>query len=717
MRLPLQLLIVSLLLLALPWAGCQYVKELESALRKGQENSLLAGAQVLAQSLDSVANFYPTTAYVNDTPKADWQLYAHKLLRPMIVDGYGDDWVTEQKQVKWWPMSASPDQTQLTVNAGLYVKPQSQLPGSLYLHINIKDKQLSYRHYQEQRAIAADGVLIELQHPWGTRSAYLLDTSAPGLLRATEITHQFGQLKRVVRDDIRGYWQESYTGAVIELQLPLPIVGHRIAISYLDYQPATEQVIMYKVGHPQQVMTMPELHRHLQELPPPKGYLIRPKQLLAAQIQPFANNVDELLLVDKQGWLLARTYRPKDTHPDGVEESYGYGFWRWLYRLLLGDQRQLSTFSDIESQLYNDQVKDVLKGEANAQWYRSASDRTKVAVAYPIKNELGVVGAIVLINSSDEILSLTNSAWRELLQITLLVVTVCVVVLFGYASWMSIRIKRLSQLTERVLSKEGQLINHFPVSSAQDEIGDLNRSFSVLHTRLMEYTHYLKGLSSKLAHELRTPLAVIKSSLDNMGLEPIPDELKAYQSRATEGVDRLRYLIDAMSEANRVEQSIASVDPEQFNLKSVVEGMGLAYQGVYPNKVVRLDITDSDCLLWGEPELVSQMLDKLISNAADFTPDGKVITIKLAVYEDEYWLSVSNEGPLLPETMQHQLFDSLVSVRKEANNKQHLGLGLYIVKLIVDFYEGEVTANNLEDLSGVVFSIKLPRINGLTILG
>ncbi|WP_163831934.1 ATP-binding protein [Spartinivicinus ruber] len=708
MRLPLQLLFISLFMLALPWAGCQYVKELESALRKGQENTLLASVQVLAQSLDDVEQFYPTTAFVNQPPQADRQLYAYQLARPMIVDGYADDWVTEQQQVKWWPVRAGSEHTQLAVSIGIYQQQQFS-SGSLYLYLNIKDGQLHYRPYREKRAIASDAVLIELQHPWGTRSAYLLDTSAPGLLRAAEITHQFGQLERIERDDISGYWQESAQGVAIELQMPLSIVGQRIAVSYLDYQPATDQVVMYKTGYPPQLLTMPELHQHLQLLPPPEGYLIRSKPRLAEQIEPYANNVDELLVVDKQGWLLARTYRHQDTDSDDFEESYSYGFWRWLYRLLLGDKRQLATFSEVESRLYNEQVQAVLQGKANAQWYRSSSDQTKVAVAYPVKNELGVIGAIVLINSSDEILSLTNSAWRELLQITLLVVTICVFALFGYASWLSFRIKRLSQLAERVLTKEGQLIHYFPVSHAQDEVGDLNRSFAVLHSRLMDYTHYLQGLSSKLAHELRTPLAVIKSSLDNMALEPLSDTVKVYQSRAREGVNRLRYLIEAMSEANRVEQSIASAEPELFSLKSVVEGMGLAYQSVYPNKKIKLDITENSCQLSGEPELISQMLDKLVSNAADFTPNDKQITIELAVLENDYLLTVSNEGPLLPETMRHQLFDSLVSVRKESSDKQHLGFGLYIVKLIVDFYEGEVSASNLDDLSGVIFTIILPK--------
>jgi K+-sensing histidine kinase KdpD len=68
---------------------------------------------------------------------------------------------------------------------------------------------------------------------------------------------------------------------------------------------------------------------------------------------------------------------------------------------------------------------------------------------------------------------------------------------------------------------------------------------------------------------------------------------------------------------------------------------------------------------------------------------------------------VANEGPLLPESMQQQLFDSMVSVR-ESSERVHLGLGLHIVRLIVDFHEGSVRAQNLEDGSGVIFRVSFP---------
>ena len=103
-----------------------------------------------------------------------------------------------------------------------------------------------------------------------------------------------------------------------------------------------------------------------------------------------------------------------------------------------------------------------------------------------------------------------------------------------------------------------------------------------------------------------------------------------------------------------------------------------------------------------------QMLDKLVNNAVDFSPPGSKIGVELKRTDKELCISISNQGPTLPQTMHDKLFDSLVSVREGNREGEHLGLGLYIVNLIVEFHEGRRRADNLPDGSGVIFKIYLP---------
>jgi two-component system sensor histidine kinase ChvG len=137
--------------------------------------------------------------------------------------------------------------------------------------------------------------------------------------------------------------------------------------------------------------------------------------------------------------------------------------------------------------------------------------------------------------------------------------------------------------------------------------------------------------------------------------------------------------------------------------------MGQAYRETFAKHRVETVVPGSPCRIDGSPDLIAQLLDKLMDNAADFcAPDG-VIRIELAAEARTCRLSVSNEGPRLPPQLNDRLFESLVSSRTSGNDRPHLGLGLYIVRLIADFHHGHVTAADLPDDTGVIFVIELPR--------
>ncbi len=99
------------------------------------------------------------------------------------------------------------------------------------------------------------------------------------------------------------------------------------------------------------------------------------------------------------------------------------------------------------------------------------------------------------------------------------------------------------------------------------------------------------------------------------------------------------------------------------------------------------------------------MLDKLVDNAVEFSEDGDTVTVRLGRQGDELVIRVENPGPALPERMRARLFDSMVSVRPKGQ-KEHLGLGLYIAKLIANGHGGTIDAHNTDD--GVVFLVRLP---------
>jgi signal transduction histidine kinase len=164
-----------------------------------------------------------------------------------------------------------------------------------------------------------------------------------------------------------------------------------------------------------------------------------------------------------------------------------------------------------------------------------------------------------------------------------------------------------------------------------------------------------------------------------------------------------------MTEATRVEQSIEHAERTNFDLAALVRTAGQSYQQSFPNHQIEFVLDAHVCSFYGAPELVAQLLDKLMDNAIDFCPPGKGIEIKLTTDQRFVELSIANQGPALAPGLETTLFGSLVSGRKSSGDRPHLGLGLYIVRLIADFHGGQASAENLPDNAGVIFSIRLPR--------
>ena len=108
----------------------------------------------------------------------------------------------------------------------------------------------------------------------------------------------------------------------------------------------------------------------------------------------------------------------------------------------------------------------------------------------------------------------------------------------------------------------------------------------------------------------------------------------------------------------------------------------------------------------GSPELLIQMLDQLVDNAVSFSSEGDSIEVGVDTGDDFVDLSVTNPGPPLPERMRGQLFDSMISVRPAKDDK-HLGLGLYVAKIVAEGHGGSILADNVDD--GVCFRVRLPR--------
>ncbi len=674
MRLQRQLLFVSLLLLSLPWAGCQYIREIESALRAGQSQSLAATAEAIATAMATDEQLiYPYPERMLDGSQNHDNLYFHTTDIPIIVDGYNNEWLSIPLQ----KMGDDNDPFQVSYRSALY-------QDTLYLFFEVRDNNIVY--HNPSRSILGNGDRIVLVNAKGRH--FVLATSAPGSLSA-----HYLKSRDYAKEEpaIKGQWQDSAEGYNVELSLPLSLAKGRLGFYVIDkHNDQSERWL----GNATPQTTLPP-------------WMIYPPKPLQEKLAIFDKPGLRLTLTDSQQWQLANIgsiNKQQSTEVHWLVQT--------LYRAILKTQLSESIPDEKPGKLTRSEVNAALQSQTTGYWYQHPdfSNQSILSVAAPVTADQGVIATIVAEQSSEQFLALTDSAFNRLLLYSLVSLGVTGIGLLGYASWLSWRVRRLSRAAENILEEDGTISDTFPSSNMKDEIGDLTRSYNELLSRIREYTEYLRTLSRKLSHELRTPLAIVHSSLDNLEQQHLDDNSQTYHQRAKEGAARLSHILSAMSEASRVEESIQSAELELFDPQPMLDDITRAYQDVYTSHHILFNCPEKAATIYAVPELLVQMLDKLFDNAADFCPPQGRIQLDYNVTDKFVEIRISNEGPLLPEKMAHQLFDNMVSMREKdtGDNSTHLGLGLHIVRLIVEYHRGHIKASNLADSSGVCFIITLP---------
>jgi dedicated sortase system histidine kinase len=367
-----------------------------------------------------------------------------------------------------------------------------------------------------------------------------------------------------------------------------------------------------------------------------------------------------------------------------------------------------------ESRPVREQINGALIGVTRTPIWRGTvnKDVAILSAAQPVYVGDDIVGAVVVEETTSSIQLLKQSALENLLGVTILLVGGAFLMLLLYAGRLASRIRRLHAEAEAAIDAQGRVRGEITPTKAGDEIGDLARTMAAMLERLEGYNAYLEAMAGRLAHELRTPVAVVRSSLDNLREQALAGEARVYVERAGEGVNRLDRLISRLSESARLESMLESAERERFDLAQVVAGCIEGYRSAYAPRAFELERPEGSAWIEGVPDAIAQLLDKLVENANDFAPPDTPIHVSLAPRARRWVLAVENAGPALPEDAAARLFDSMVTLRAPREHardaRTHLGLGLYIVRVVAEYHGGTVRAENLSGRQGVRFEVELP---------
>lgn len=671
-----RLLALSLLTLLLPWSGWKLLQELERFLREAQETSLLATARTLAATLPfeqiSQLQYLPAN-YVVLRP----------LNRPPELDGYSDDW----PQAEYGMEMLSDDQRlHLRVLAGTS-------GSSLYLLFDVRMLQ----NLNPPGELSGHGIEILLRSPRGLQR-FDVRPEAPGPL---QLRGEIGQGQDSVRleGQAEGFWLETAQGYRLELALPgqARLADFQFNVQYPD---ASGQTALLRSGRDSGRSAW---------IP-----LIPPWSATSASLASTTPEGSQAWLLDRQGWVLADS-----GEVPAAASSDSTWLQRLPYRWVAGGRTEKRSQPDeTPMRMQQEPVRSALLGDEATLW--SQDPETAVlnnTVAAPVWSEFqangrgSVLGAIVLQSSSDGLLLLTNRVLGRLLLTTLVISFGLAAGLWYFATRLSQRVRRLSAAVNVAMDQDNP-DTRLPLTHDSDELGELARNNETLLHAVADYNQYLQTLAGKLSHELKTPLAITRSSLENLSSQELDEDARRFLQRAQEGVERQTAIVRAMSEASRLEAAINSADWETVDLNQWLQNCAEGYRSVHPHRQIETRLPGRVVSCRCAPELLAQALDKLVDNAISLSgPDDKV-SLSLLSNAEHIELAVQNSGSRLPAEFQGRLFNSLVSLRenhaKSLSSVPHLGLGLYIVRLVAQAHGGQASAHNLPGQAGVEFTLRLP---------
>lgn len=329
---------------------------------------------------------------------------------------------------------------------------------------------------------------------------------------------------------------------------------------------------------------------------------------------------------------------------------------------------------------------------------------TKLTVASPFKSkvtedknkDMAIAGYIFVCVPEHTI---ENGLPNQIFQILIYAVLASVLVsclLAGVFSYT--QSKQLKQMSEQAKKfAKGDFSGRIPVKG-KDEVGQLTRAFNDMADALDKEESVRRDFIANISHELKTPMTTIAGFIDGILDGTIPEsKQKHYLTIVSEEISRLSGLVASMLSLARIDSGKTTIYKTKFSLISTIVNILLTFEDRLEEKeieIVGLETADG-LSVYGDQALLHQVLYNLIENATKFTPQGGEITFHAESKGDKLYFSVKNSGKGISQKDLPFIFDKFYKTDKSrSEDKKSMGLGLYLVKTIINLHGGEITVTS-----------------------
>ncbi|MCF6319308.1 MAG: hypothetical protein L3J83_08530, partial [Proteobacteria bacterium] len=445
-------------------------------------------------------------------------------LNDIAIDGYDSEW--------------------LDINAYKYINAHHQLTvqiatfnNNLALYITSNDKNISVNPVD---IFENDYVLIGLVNNRGLHQ-YKYYRQGEGEIQAEHISTD--------GPSNQAYWHETANGYTLEILFD-DDKSHHLGFANLNFINKTariDETIKTMAG-----TLVDDNHKTLKLLP-----IVSNNKKLEQIISDITPVNNKFTIRDKENRLIYQS--------DKLPKNHKVSAWQWM-------------ITPIYQWLF---VIDNSKNDNSAdnKWFYRKDD-----------GMAGIKQTIIEDNISYELKSMMPQGQQNMIQ-TLLkagVLMIAVVLLLmlaylGYSLFLAWRIKKLNRALQSVLDDSGRMTVEMPSHKSSDEIGELSRGIETMLREMREYTQYLKDLGSRLSHEMKTPLAIVQSSLDNLEMENLEmNNDPEFLLRAQDGTKRLRFILNQLGELSQLKYTLEQTPKEKFDLSELIQQLASSYQSIVP---------------------------------------------------------------------------------------------------------------------------------------
>jgi len=363
--------------------------------------------------------------------------------------------------------------------------------------------------------------------------------------------------------------------------------------------------------------------------------------------------------------------------------------------------------------------KDILEKYSNSDEYGNPYTFTQedynqfklTTIKNVIKNEIKV-GYIAITENANDIKTAIDERKAFVIRNAISVGFVILIFSFVLSRYFIKPIQNLVSYTKIIREKSQTKISIENLKNRNDELGLLSNSLDDMTNELQKRVAQAENFSTDLVHEIRNPLASLKSASEILQDTNDSDQRLKLLNILSHDVQRIERLITDYSQMLKDEVALSKEKMKKINIEPIIKSVVEDYNSIHNvKKEININYENDgkdEYFINGIENRIEQIIANLLDNSISFSEKGRKIFVNVSITSDKnITVKIIDEGQGFKEKDTSKIFKRFYSNRPDKFG-EHSGLGLNIVKNLVDLHEGKIIASNRPNNNGAVIEIKFP---------